>query len=423
METTNNLTKKIFYGDISVWVIFLLLICCSLIEVFSATSTLAYRQENIWVPIMRHASFLFGGFLLILGLSHTHYRFFSLAILLLPVAIVMLVATFFIGVGSHDAYRFLSLFGIQFQPSEFGKLACVIYVAFLLSKRRKLSNDRVFKLILWGVSPVCLLILPFNLSTFILLTAVCLLMMFIGQIPYRKLIKLTLVLLALGTVAVTLLYLIPPETVNKYMRRASTWQNRVIRFVDPKTEQDSKTYLLPSDDDYQIIHAKAAIAGGGLFGKGPGRSEQRDFLPQAFSDFIFAIIIEELGVVGGFCVLLLYLMLMVRVGVIAKKCEKLFPRYLVVGCGLLIVLQALLHMAVNVDMGPVTGQPLPLISRGGTSTMLTCVYIGIILSVSHFGAGMSEMDEDEEEDEEEMETEADSEKNPIFAVESSVSER
>ena len=128
-----------------------------------------------------------------------------------------------------------------------------------------------------------------------------------------------------------------------------------------------------------------------------GRSVQRDFLPQAYSDFIFAIIIEELGVVGGIVVLLLYIMLMIRVGIIARRCEKLFPKYLVIGCGLLIVIQALTNMAVAVNLIPVTGQPLPLISRGGTSTMLTCIYIGIILSVSHFGAGMGPEEEEDEE--------------------------
>ena len=148
------------------------------------------------------------------------------------------------------------------------------------------------------------------------------------------------------------------------------------------------------------------------------RSVQRDFLPQAYSDFIFAIIIEELGVVGGIVVLLLYIMLMIRVGIIARRCEKLFPKYLVIGCGLLIVIQALTNMAVAVNLIPVTGQPLPLISRGGTSTMLTCIYIGIILSVSHFGAGMGP--EEEEDEEEETDTEEyveSSSENPIFAVE------
>jgi cell division protein FtsW len=422
---TNNLAKKIFRGDMTIWIIFLLLAGCSLIAVFSATSTIAYlpRYASIWVPIMRHASFLFGGFLLILILAHTHYKYFSLAILLLPVSIVMLIATFFVGINVHDASRWLPLFGFQFQPSEFGKLGCIVYVAFLLSKRWKFSNDKVFKWIVWGVTPVCLLIFPFNLSTALLLGCVCFLLMFIGQIPYRKLGKLLLWTAVLGTAFVLVLSVTPQETVRKYVPRAVTWQKRVLTFIG-SYNKDDKTYLIPTDDDYQITHAKAAIASGGLWGKGAGRSEQRDFLPQAYSDFIYAIIIEEWSIFGGFAVLILYIMLMVRIGMIARKCERLFPKYLVIGCGLLIVIQALMHMAVNVGMIPVTGQPLPLISRGGTSTMLTCVYIGIVLSISHYGAGMSETGEtDREEENLPAEVEADSKKNPIFAAESIASEK
>ncbi|MDR3261773.1 MAG: FtsW/RodA/SpoVE family cell cycle protein [Tannerella sp.] len=421
----NVWTNKLFYGDISVWIIFMFLACCSLVEVFSATSTIAYKNSNVWVPIARHASFLFAGFLLILGLSHTHYKYFSLAILLLPVAILMLLATPFLGVSTNDAYRWLSLFGIQFQPSEFGKLACVVYVAFLLSKRKRFSDESIYKYILWGVVPVCVLIFLFNLSTAVLLGSVCFLMMFIGRIPFKKLGSLALSVCVFGLVFVLALYIIPQETVKRYVPRATTWQNRVKRYLEHQ-ETNGKTYDA-SSDDYQITHAKIAIARGGIFGQMPGRSLQRDFLPQAYSDFIYAIIIEELGVFGGMIVLLLYVMLMIRVGVIAWKCEKLFPKYLVLGCGLLIVAQALFHMAVNVGLFPVTGQPLPLISRGGTSTVLTCIYIGIILSVSHYGANMGETEEEEVEESEEleeleMETAADSEKNPIFAVESIASE-
>jgi cell division protein FtsW len=176
------------------------------------------------------------------------------------------------------------------------------------------------------------------------------------------------------------------------MPRAIVWQNRVDSYAAPYLKDAGKTYVVPADGDYQISHAKAAIAGGGILGRLPGKSVQRDFLPQAYSDFIYSIIIEELGVLGGMGVLLLYVMLLLRVGIIARKCERLFPKYLVIGSGLMIVFQALCHMAVNVNLFPVTGQPLPLISRGGTSTVLTCLYVGIILSVSHYGAKMSSVD-------------------------------
>ncbi|MDR3269106.1 MAG: FtsW/RodA/SpoVE family cell cycle protein [Tannerella sp.] len=434
MKKSNvNVMANFFYGDRAIWIIFMFLACCSLIEVFSATSAISYSLKT--PPIVRHASILLIGTALIAVLARTHYRFFSLAILLLPISILLLMATPFFGVSENNAYRWLPVFGIQFQPSEFGKLACVVYVAFWLSKRRKLSGERIYKFIFWGILPVCFLILPFNLSTAFLLGSVCFLMMFIGQIPFKKLLHFCTTIFVLGLVFVLAMYAIPQKTMKIYFPRATVWQTRVTNFFESKTATDDKTNDTYIHSPDQLTYAKVAIARGGVFGQLPGRSVQRDFLPQAYSDFIFAIIIEELGVAGGMGVLLLYVMLMIRVGVIARKCEKLFPKYLVLGCGLLIVAQALFHMAVNVGLFPVTGQPLPLISRGGTSSLLTCVYIGIILSVSHHGAHMGKTDEEEEEDEGEEEEEEDndmeelttkieedSEKNPIFAVESTVSE-
>lgn len=416
-----NLTKKVFQGDTSVWIIFLLLCCFSLVEVFSATSTLAYKTSNIWIPIVRHASFLLAGFLMILGMVRIHYKYFSLAILLMPLSILMLVVTPIIGVSANDASRWLEIFGVQFQPSEFGKLACIVYVAFLLSKRGKFSEKAIFQWIVAGVGIVCFLILLYNFSTAFLLGMVCLLLMFIGQISLVRIGKLLLYLL-LGGIVLIAVATIAPKTVERFLPRLETWSNRLIKHADDREEaekaQTDKTYVI-TDENYQVTHAKIAIARGGLFGKMPGRSVQRDFLPQAYSDFIFAIIIEELGVVGGIFVLLLYIMLLIRVGIIARRCEKLFPKYLVIGCGLLIVMQALTNMAVAVNLIPVTGQPLPLISRGGTSTMLTCIYIGIILSVSHFGAGMGPEEEEEESEEKtDMEEYVESSgENPIFAVE------
>ncbi len=416
-----NLTKKVFQGDTSVWIIFLLLCCFSLVEVFSATSTLAYKTSNIWIPIVRHASFLLAGFLMILGMVRIHYKYYSLAILLMPLSILMLVVTPIIGVSANDASRWLEIFGVQFQPSEFGKLACIVYVAFLLSKRGKFSEKAIFQWIVAGVGIVCFLILLYNFSTAFLLGMVCLLLMFIGQISLVRIGKLLLYLL-LGGIVLIAVATIAPKTVERFLPRLETWSNRLIKHADDREEaekaQTDKTYAI-TDENYQVTHAKIAIARGGLFGKMPGRSVQRDFLPQAYSDFIFAIIIEELGVVGGIFVLLLYIMLLIRVGIIARRCEKLFPKYLVIGCGLLIVIQAFTNMAVAVNLIPVTGQPLPLISRGGTSTMLTCIYIGIILSVSHFGAGMGPEEEEEESEEKtDMEEYVESSgENPIFAVE------
>lgn len=398
-----DLASKLFKGDRVIWVIFMFLCLVSVVEVFSATSTIAYKNANHWAPIVRHATFLLGGFVLVLLLHNVPCRFFPVFILLLPVSVLMLIVTPFVGINANDAHRWLEIMGIQFQPSEFAKLASIVYIAFLLSKRGRFTENQIFKYILIGVGITCVLILPENFSTAFLLFGVCFLMMFIGQLPFSKLAKLGGVLLLALILFIGLLRF-TPEGVAKYLPdRFATWQGRLERFFQPhESDVDEQGVYRITDDNYQVSHAKIAIARGGVFGRLPGHGQQRDFLPQAYSDFIYAIIIEELGIVGGVAVLLLYIMLLVRVGMIARKCDKLFPKFLVLGCGLLLVVQALANMAVAVNLIPVTGQPMPLVSRGGTSTVISCIYFGIILSVSRFGAGMGNEEETEEEEKEEM---------------------
>lgn len=394
-----DLASKLFKGDRVIWIIFMFLCLISVVEVFSATSTIAYKNANHWAPIVRHATFLLGGFVLVLLLHNIPCRFFPAFILLLPVSVLMLLVTPFVGVNANDAHRWLEIFGIQFQPSEFAKLASIVFIAFLLSKRNRFTDDQIFKYILIGVGITCVLILPENFSTAFMLFGVCFLMMFIGQLPLGKLGKLAGILM-LALVLFILLLKFTPAGVTQYLPdRFATWQGRLERFFDGhESDFDEHGVYKITDDNYQVSHAKIAIARGGVFGQMPGHGQQRDFLPQAYSDFIYAIIIEELGVVGGVFVLLLYIMLLVRVGMIARKCEKAFPKYLVLGCGLLVVVQALANMAVAVNLIPVTGQPMPLVSRGGTSTVISCIYFGIILSVSRFGANMGNDDDDEEEE-------------------------
>ena len=390
-----DLASKLFKGDRVIWIIFMFLCLVSVVEVFSATSTIAYKNANHWAPIVRHATFLLGGFVVVILLHNIPYKFFSAFIALLPVSVLMLLITPFIGVSANDAHRWLELFGVQFQPSEFGKLSSVVYVAFLLSKRNKFTDVQLFKWLLLGIGIICVLILPENFSTAFMLFGVCFLMMFVGQIPLRLLFKLMAVLiLVFSFLGAALIFM--PDSAMKYLpNRAQTWKGRIADFNHKSDFKEGETYVI-NDDNYQVSHAKIAIARGGIIGQLPGHGQQRDFLPQAYSDFIYAIIIEELGVVGGVFVLLLYIMLLIRAGMIARRCDKLFPKFLVLGCGLLVVTQALANMAVAVNLIPVTGQPLPLISRGGTSTVITCIYFGIILSVSRFGAGMGEEDTTEE---------------------------
>lgn len=399
-----SLASKLFKGDRVVWIIFMFLCLISVIEVFSATSTLTYKiNTNHWAPVARHATFLLGGFVLVFFLHNIPCRLFPLFIFLLPVSIVMLIVTPFIGVNANDAHRWLELFGIQFQPSEFAKLSCIVFVAFMLSKRNLFTEKQIFNYTLIGVLITCILIFPENFSTAVMLFGVCFLMMFIGQLPLLKLTKLAGLLLLAGVFFLLLLKFTPTDVAKSYLPdRFSTWQGRFERFFVPSEEVPGEAYRI-TDENYQVSHAKIAIARGGVFGQLPGHGQQRDFLPQAYSDFIYAIIIEEMGIVGGIFVLLLYIMLLVRVGMIARRCDKLFPKFLVLGCGLLVVVQALANMAVAVDLIPVTGQPMPLVSRGGTSTVISCIYFGIILSVSRFGAGMGEEDEVDEEEKQEEE--------------------
>ncbi len=414
-----ELANKLFKGDRVIWIIFMFLCLISVIEVFSATSTLTYRNSNYWAPIVRHTSFLLAGFALILVIHNIPSRFFSALIILLPISALLLIVTPFLGISTNDAHRFLEVFGISFQPSELAKLASVVYVAFLLSKQDKIGKDRVFNYILIGISGVCLLIFPENFSTSAMLFFICYLMMFVGQMPLKKLGLLALFLVFVMAFMVALLFALPNDTI-KGVARLETMKGRIADFFVEKPPLSADTYVI-DDDNYQVSHAQIAIARGGVFGQMPGHGQQRDFLPQAYSDFIYAIIIEELGVVGGLFVLFLYIALMIRVGMIARKCDKLFPKYLVLGCGLLITVQAFINMAVAVGLFPVTGQPLPLVSRGGTSTVITCIYIGIILSVSRFGAGIGNEEDEEDEDADDVsiiEIDTDiSDKTPLSAVE------
>jgi len=361
---------------------------------------MVYRNANHWTPIVRHASFLLGGFVLALLVHNIPYRFFPALIIALPFAIGLLILTPLIGIGANDAHRWMALLGVQFQPSEFAKLSLIVFVCFMLSKRGRFSDDQIFKYILITCSITCLLILPENFSTAFLLFGVCFLLMFIGQVPFPKLLKLGGVLLLAG-VMFFLLLRFTPDSVSKVLPdRFATWQARLERFFEPENAGGENAVYKITDENLQVAHAKIAIARGGIFGQLPGHGQQRDFLPQAYSDFIYAIIIEELGFIGGIFVLLLYIMLLVRVGMIARRCEKPFAKYLVLGCGLIIVIQAFANMAVAVDLIPVTGQTLPMISRGGTSILITSIVFGMILSISRFGAGMgNEEIEDEEEDE------------------------
>ena len=393
-----DLLKSLLKGDRVIWVIFLCLCVISIIEVFSAASTLTYKTGDHWAPITQHVIMLMVGVVIVIVVHMIPYKWFQVfPVFLLPASIALLLFVTVMGVVTGDrvngAARWMTFFGIQFQPSELAKMAVIIATSFILSKRQSDdgANPKAFKYIMIITGMVCLLIAPENLSTAMLLFGVVLLLMFIGQVAIKKLLLLIGGIALIGTFIVGLAFVVPSDTNIPFMHRLSTWKNRIVNFTEDEEVPAAKFDI---DKDAQIAHARIAIATSNLVGKAPGNSVQRDFLSQAFSDFIFAIIIEELGLVGGGFVVALYIWLLIRAGRIAQKCNRTFPALLVMGIALMLVSQAMLNMMVAVGLFPVTGQPLPLISKGGTSTLINCAYIGMILSVSRYTIFLEKEKED-----------------------------
>jgi cell division protein FtsW len=396
---------NLFKGDKVIWMVLLFLCLISIVEVFSASSSLTYKSQNYLSPIIGHSWKIIMGVAVAIFILNIPCRFFKLMTpALLVVSAIMLLWVLFFGERTNDAGRWISLFGFQFQPSEIAKGTMVLVTAQILSalQREDGADKRAFKFILWVVIPFIFLIGLENLSTAALIMAVVFLMMFIGRVPFVQLGKLMagavlVIALFIGLIffAGTMENSDPAETQTEtiangktekstkkgssLLHRFATWKNRIDKKLNSK-------YVAPQDydldKDAQVAHANIAIVNSNIIGKGPGKSIERDFLPQAFSDFIFVIIIEELGIIGAGFVVLLYIVLLFRAARIASRCDNNFPAFLVLGLALMLVIQALFNMMVAVGIAPVTGQPLPLISRGGTSTIINCAYIGAILSVS-----------------------------------------
>lgn len=379
--------NRVFRGDKVVWVVFMLLLLISVVEVFSAASMLTYKSGgNYWWPIRQHSTYLFLGFVVVYIAHLIPYRFYkTLPLVLVPASICMLIWVLVKGVDVNDAARWMKVAGFTIQPSEFAKVGVVMGTAVILSRMQTEdgATPQAIKWILWMTVIVCGLIAPENLSTAVLLFGVVFLMMYVGRIPMRQLGKLVLVLGAAVALFLSVLLFVPSKTLGNIpgLNRLNTWQARIQRFGDSEAVPAAQFRI--TDENFQETHATMAIASSNIIGRGPGNSVERDYLPQAYSDFIFAIIIEELGLLGGAFVVLLYIILLIRAAKIAQKSRGYFPAFLVMGCALMLVAQAMLNMMVAVGLFPVTGQPLPLISRGGTSTLINCCYIGMILSVSY----------------------------------------
>lgn len=387
-----NFLNKVFRGDKVVWIVFMTLLLISVIEVFSAASMLTHNSTDYWWPIRQHSINLLLGFVVVYVAHLVPYRFYkAIPLALVPLSVGLLIWVLLKGTDVNDASRWLMIAGISIQPSEFAKVGVVMGTALILSRMQSDEGaaPNTMKWILWMVAIVCGLIAPENLSTAVLLFGVVFLMMYVGRVPLKQLGKLVLVLGVIGMLFASLL-LLPYKTLNNIpgLDRLTTWKARFERFFESSDPVPAAQFKI-TDENFQETHATMAIASSNVIGRGPGNSVERDVLPQAYSDFIFAIIIEELGLGGGLLVVSLYIILLVRAAKIAQKCRSYFPAFLVMGCALMLVAQAMLNMMVAVGLFPVTGQPLPLISRGGTSTIINCGYIGMILSVSYYTEKMA----------------------------------
>jgi len=378
-----SLFKKYLKGDPILWIVFIALCIISIIEMYSASSTLAYKAANHTAPMLKHVGFLFVGALIAFGVHLIPYRIIRLlAYIGLILSVFFLIFVLLKGKTTNDAARWVSIAGFQFQPSELAKLSVIVVGADLISRIKDSENDewKYFRIILIVLGMICPLIMLENFSTAFILFGVVFLMMFIGKISLKKLGILAGVLILVALFGVMMLKVIPKEDMPKRFDRAYTWVNRINKFSGDKQKDENK-YVI-TDDNRQVQRGRIAIARGGFFGVFPGNSVERDYLPQAYSDFIYAIIVEEMGMFGGIFVILLYLILLFRAGQIATKSTQVFPAILVIGLTLMIVIQAFVSMAVATSLGPVTGQPLPMISRGGTSILVTCIFFGIIFGVT-----------------------------------------
>jgi len=366
--------RKILQGDRVIWMVVILLSFLSLLAVYSSTGTLAYKyqQGNTVYYVMKHLIILALGFVLMILAHKVKYTYYSRIFqVTLYIAILLLVITLLFGKDVNDAKRALELpFGLTFQASDLAKLTLIIYLARILTKKQDALNDfkSLFVPVMVPIIVVCGLILPSNLSTAVMLFVTSLVLLFIGRIRWVNILKLIGIAVAAFVIFIGILMLLPESKQG----RLKTWENRMESFFSGEEEEEED----------QVVQSKIAVVSGGIFGKMPGNSTQRNFLSHPYSDFIFAIIIEEYGLIGGSFVVLLYMILLFRAVRIVIKSPRTFGAFLTIGVAFSLVFQALINMGVAVNLLPVTGQPLPLVSMGGTSIWFTSLSIGIILSVS-----------------------------------------
>ena len=382
-------------GDKVIWALVLLLGLVSLLIVYSATGSLAYKmyKGNTEIYLFKQIAFIAIGFLIIYFAHRVNYTIYSrVAKILYLLSIPLLLYTLFFGVSMNEGSRWIRLpiINMTMQTSDLAKLALFMFVARLLSRKQNKIKDfkKGFLPVILPIVFTCMLIAPANLSTSLLLGASCMLLLFIGRVSIKH------ILLVVGCAMVPLVFLIlagvvkhktdsgdddlastKKEKSSRLTARVGTWIGRVENFIYGSKDSND-------DDHYQVNQAKIAIARGGVLGRGPGNGEARNFLPQAYNDYIYATLIEEYGFIGGAFIIFIYLVFLYRSIRLFKKCPYAFGAFLALGLSFTLVIQAMANMAVNVNLFPVTGVTLPLVSMGGSSFLFTCLSIGIILSVA-----------------------------------------
>ena len=419
----NKTLNNIFKGDKVIWMVFFFLCIISVVEVYSASSQLTYKGGSYLAPVMKHIGILVLGIFCMVVTLNVKCKYFKIVTpFLLIISVVMLLWALIGGDKTNEAARWVGFGFLKFQPSEIAKGTLVLATAQILSamQTEKGADRHAFNYILLICAFIIPLILVENFSTAALLCIVVFMMMILGRVPMQQLGKLLGIVVLAVVFMISMIWMLgddqkktnPDQTLvqqidekstdqmlveqidgeqvaaaekkessfEKVFHRFGTWKARITDFLNNEEGPPEKVDLVGKGA--QKNNATMAIAASNVVGKGPGNSTQRDFLSQAFSDFIYAIIIEEMGILGAIFVALLYIILLFRTGRISNRCENNFPAFLAMGIALLLVTQALFNMCVAVGLAPVTGQPLPLISKGGTSTIINCVYIGVILSIS-----------------------------------------
>lgn len=379
--------KDFLKGDKVIWTCFFLLIATSIVEMYSASSTLAFRASNFNAPITRHVMFLLVGFV-VAYFTHRSlpYKYIPLlGLFLYVVSIALLIIVLMIGESTNNATRWISFFGVQFQPSELAKLSTIISCALFIGRCKGVFTPKRIWIFLGMVMIPTFLILLDNLSTAAMLFVICLIMLFCAGISLRELWTFISsrgfvgVVCAVFVIGLTY-FLYTGKEIGDVFHRAETWQNRFVRFY---TEVPLDSSFEVTDYNRQSTHAKIAISNGRYSGLGIGDSEQRDFLPHAFDDFIFAIIVEETGLFS-LLVIALYLGVFSRCLYLIYRCDEPILCYTLLGISLMLLIQAYFHVAVSLGCVPVTGQPLPIISRGGTSCLVGCLSFGLLLCISRY---------------------------------------